>query len=1064
MSEQITRRNFLKVGGAGLMTLAGAEILAEQKAAFASEVGGSGGPGGSQPWNASPRVFQINREPAHASLMPYDNVASALRGDSTKSKFYRSLNGRWRFAWSENPTQRPVDFYREDYDVHGWDKIDVPGNWEIQGYGHPIYLNIKYPWSGYEDPQPPAAPTGYNPVGSYRHDFTVPGGWDGRRVFISFQGVKSAFFVWVNGQKVGYSEDSFTPAEFDLTDYVRRGHNTLAVEVYHWSDGSWLEDQDMIDLSGIFRDVYLYSTPTVHVRDFRVRTDLDSAYQDATVHIQAKVRNYGGGKPGTHAVHAVLYDAKGEQVWSAPPSMTVDFRGEEEVTVQASAEVANPRKWSAEEPNLYTMVFVLTDPSGRTIETESTRVGFRQFERRGGPMLINGKPIVFKGTDRHETDPDRGQTMTLERMRQDIALMKQFNINAVRLSHYPNDPAWLDLCDEYGLYVIDETNLETHAIRDTLPASDPSWTDACIDRLRSMVEHDKNHPCVLLWSLGNEAGDGENFAKMANWVHEHDPTRLVHYEQMNSVADVESHMYWSPSDIEEYGKSGDSKPLILCEYDHAMGNSVGQLAEYWNVISAYDNLQGAFFWDWVDQAVRLPIPGGKGAYFSYGGDWKKGYPNDDNFCADGLLSADRTIQPEMYEVRHIYQNVAITPHDLAAGRVTVTNEHLFANLDALEPRWELTENGEVIQGGALSPIDVPPGQSRTLSVPVQRPSQRTPGAEYWLVVRFVLAADTVWAAAGHEVAAAQLAMPYEAPPARQPDPSTMPDLALDESGDIARITGADFALDFDKARGTIASYTYRGTQLFRDGPVPNFWRAPNDNDKGYGMPNLCRTWRHAGRDRTIDRVTVQRDGPGEIAIHVRATLPTSPSRSTWKTAFTVYGDGSIEVANTLEPGGDLPVIPVVGTMLTLPGRFENLEWYGRGPHENYWDRNNGSFVGAYASTVDERFIPYIQPQETGNLTDVRWMSLTSAAGVGLAARGQPLLEAGALHYTPWDLEGTRHPYELTRRDEVTLGLNYKQMGLGGINSWGARPLPKYTLYADQPYSYSYRLSPVSGRG
>ncbi|MGH3320542.1 MAG: glycoside hydrolase family 2 TIM barrel-domain containing protein [Streptosporangiaceae bacterium] len=1059
MDGEITRRSFLRVGGVGLAGagLAGWASGARQKAAFAAELTG-------QPWNGEPGVFQINREPAHATLVPYRDVASARRGASggvPASDLYRSLNGRWRFAWSKNPDERPRDFYKQGYDAGGWDEIEVPSNWQTQGYGDPIYLNIKYPWIGYEKPVPPAAPTDYNPVGSYRRRFAVPGAWRGRQVFLSFQGVKSAFFVWVNGRRVGYSEDSFTPAEFDITGYVRSGSNTLAVEVYRWSDGSWLEDQDMIDLSGIFRDVSLFATPKVHMRDFWVRTDLDDDYTDATVRVRVDVRNYAEEAGGAHTVEALLYDGD-RPVLSSPIRMEAGVPAHEEVRVEGSRRVPDPRKWSAEHPNLYTLVLVLRDASGQIVETESARIGFRRFERHGGPVLLNGRPIIFKGSDRHETDPDTGQALTAARMIQDIEIMKRVNVSAVRTSHYPNHPMWLDLCDEYGIYLIDETNLESHGVRGSLPDSDPDWTDACVDRLRSMVERDKNHPSVLFWSLGNEAGSGSNFKTMADWAHEHDPTRLLHYEGMNSVADVESHMYTPPSALAAYGKSGTEKPLILCEYNHAMGNSEGQLTEYWEIIERYPNLQGAFIWDWVDQAIRLPIPGGDGTYLSYGGDWHEDYPNDGNFCADGLLSADRAIQPEVWALKKAYQNIAVRPADLGSGRVEVENKHFFTNAGAFEATWELKRDGETLQHGSLGRLDVPPQESRVVTVPFRKPRLRR-GAEYWLDIAFTLPSDTAWASRGHVVAAEQLRVPYDVPPAPGPDPSTTPALDVAESDTAYAVTGRDFRLSFSKGQGTITSYAYENDVLFTDGPVPNFWRAPNDNDKGNGMPNRCATWRHAGRDRTVTSVSIARKGDAELRIDVEATLPTKPNTSRYTTSFTIYGDGSVEVASTLEPGAGLPEIPVVGTLLTVAAPYETFRWYGRGPRDNYWDRKDGYRVSVYTGSVDERFTPYIRPQETGNVTDVRWASLTDGAGKGLVARGMPLLEVGALHYTPWDLEGPRHPYELTRRDEVTLGLNHRQMGLGGINSWGARPLPKYTLYADTIYSYRYLLGPARRR-
>lgn len=1218
------------------------------------------GSGDDPEWNNRPEVFQVNREPAHATLMPYRDVRSALRGEPEKSPRYRSLNGKWHFKWSKNPAERPVEFYKEDYDVSKWDKITVPSNWQLEGYDYPIYTNITYPWTGYEQPQPPRAPTVYNPVGSYRRTFTVPGDWKGDEVFLSFQGVESAFYVWINGKKVGYAEDSYTPDEFRITDYLKPGVNTLAVEVYRWSDGSWLEDQDFTRLSGIFRDVYLYSTPKVHMRDFRVRTDLDEQYRDATLNLRVKVKNYGEQTAEGYVVEAQLYDADKKPVLKQPVTMEVDrLTGGGEVAVEQDRFVENPLKWSAEDPNLYTLVLSLKDDKGKLIETESTRIGFREFEIKGGQMLINGKPIVFKGVNRHEHDPDRGRAITEERMIQDIKLMKKFNINAVRTSHYPNHPKWYELADEYGLYLIDEANIESHGARSTLPASDPRWTANVLDRVQSMVERDKNHPSVLIWSLGNEAGSGDNFRIMAEWIRKTDPTRLIHYEGDNRWTDVESRMYARVESVEEYGKSGNPKPFILCEYAHAMGNSVGNLYQYWDVIEKYPNLQGAFIWDWVEQTLRWPTPKkitvyddspnhlagrlfgklvdgaeGKGIagyvtlpndpalnvtgnqltleawvkpeptathspfvtkgdtqyalkqngdrleffvydsqqqwvtasapipedwtgkwhhvagvydgrslklyvdgelkaeraysseiaanhfpvnigrnaendrltrahidrvriykralseaeirdanrrpdagtvlwldfekydeasygqkeYFAYGGDWGD-YPNDGNFMANGLVSADRTLQPEIWEVKQVYQNIDMRAVDAAKGRIAIENEYLFTNLNQFEATWTLKEDDRVLQKGTLGRLDIAPGETKTIDIPIKKPRLK-PGAEYWLNIRFTLAENTSWAEKGHEVAKAQFRMPFVSPEAPALELGKMPPIDVDEEGSRVKVTGKDFGIVFDKGKGTISSFKHRGKELFKAGPMPDFWRAPNDNDKGNGMPERTGIWRHAGRDMKVDRVSVREIGNKAVKIEVHATLPTTrPSR--YQVTYTVYGSGDVVVTSTLVPGQGLPEIPAVGMEMIIPGEYEHLTWYGRGPQENYWDRNTGADVGVYRGTVDEQFFPYVEPQETGNKTDVRWAALTNRKGDGLMVSGLPLFELNALHYTEDDLESVKHPYELTKLDDIVLNVNYRQMGVGGDDSWGARPHPEFTLYADRPYSYSFRLRPIT---
>ncbi len=1074
MSEHRPSRRSLLVTGTAL---AGWAAFAAQKQAFAAHGRATGAaaapaaaPGAAQKpeWNANPRVFQVNREPARARLVPYASTADALRGELTKSPYYRSLNGRWAFHWAENPEKRPAGFEADDYDVSGWDRITVPSNWEIEGYPHPIYLNITYPWEGYDKPDFPDVPRGFNPVGSYRRAFTVPHDWRGRRTLLSFQGVKSAFFVWVNGEKVGYSEDSYTPAEFDVTEHLRSGANSLAVEVYRWSDGSWLEDQDMIDLSGIFRDVYVYSVPQAHVQDLEVRTDLDGAFRDAVLSVAVTVRDRGGerrAKERAHRVDAVLHDARGRVV----PGGRLRGDAVPGEPLRLTADVKRPALWSAEQPHLYTLVVTLRDDSGRAVDVQRTRVGFRQVDFGPGKLTVNGRPVMFRGTNRHESHPDHGQAVPESVMLQDVLLMKRHNINAVRTSHYPNHPRWLELCDEYGLYVIDETNLETHGVRDRLPGSLPEWTDNCVDRVRSMVERDKNHPSVVIWSLGNEAGQGGNFEAMADWVRARDASRPVHYEGMNSVADVHSEMYTKPAGVEKYGRSGEPKPFMLCEYCHSMGNSSGNLPEYWEIFEKYPNLHGAFVWDWCDQNIRLPIPGDrKRTYLSYGEDWKPGYPTDGNFCGNGLVASTRALHPGIMEIKKVYQPVAFAADDLAAGSVRVTNKHLFTALDAYELRWAVTRDGEEIQHGTLAAPDVAPGASGTVRVPYDEPARPEPGAEYWLNVALVLRKKATWAPAGHTVAVEQFALDPHAPAPADPAPGTLPRLDLHEDDKEVRVTGRALELVLSKATGTLSSYKVKGRLLLAGGPVPHLWRAPTDNDIGRKYPQQAATWREAGAKAKITGVETAQPAPGEITVEVRATLPTAPKASAWRTVFTVRGDGEVRVRHTLEAADGLPDLPVVGALLTLPKGFERLDWLGRGPHENYQDRKSGALIGRYRSTVDEQVAPYLRPQETGNKTDVRRVTLTDRSGDGLDVRadpaeGEPFLEFSALHHTPADLEGPAHPHEVTRRAETSLAVNHRQMGVGGNDSWGAPPEEKYLLHAGRTYTYAYRLRPAGPR-
>lgn len=1060
-----SRRGFLKASGLGVGTLIlpGWQMYEAQKTAFAEALGGS-------PWNAAPEIFEINRERAHAPLTPYETVADALTGHRSESPYFLSLDGSWRFRLSPNPDARPVGFHREDFDVGGWETIEVPSNWELQGYDVPIYLNQQYPWIGYEQPRVPNAPTRVNPVGSYRRDFSLPDGWGERRVLLSFQGVKSAFFVWVNGTEVGYSEDSFTPADFDITDHVWEGENSVAVEVYRWSDGSWLEDQDMIDLSGIFREVSLYSPPPVRMRDVGVRADLDDGYVDGTVAVRVHAVSAESESPGRHTVEAVLYDANDEPVWSRSLTVPVVFAGENESVVDGERGVSAPLQWSAEHPNLYTLVLSMADPSGTVVQIERVRVGFRRVEIDDSRLLVNGQPVLLKGVNRCETDPDTGQALDEESMVADITLMKQFNINAVRTSHYPNHPRWLELCDEYGLYVMDEANLESHglATSENFPGDYPDWREACVDRIRSVVERDKNHPSVIMWSLGNEAGSGENFRAMSEWVHEHDPTRPVHYFALDYTnGNVDNHLvdvygyqcYGGTEQIDTYAPEGLAlgQPFVITEYAHAMGNSQGNFAAYWQTMRRHPNAQIAFIWDWVDQTVRWPVPETEDTYYSYGGDWQQDYPNDGNFCADGLVAPDRRIEPELWEVKKVHQNVRMSEIDLQRGHIEVGNEFSFTNLDQFEVRLTVTENGAVVQQGTLPRLDVAPGTTRPVEVPYRVP-EPTPGREHHLLVSFTMPEATLWSPEGHVVASEQFALPYSAPASPRAVPSGR--LDVEDSDLRVVVRGAEFRLEFDKERGTIASYAHHGSELFGDGPMPHFWRAPTDNDEGSGYAAELTTWRDAATNRRVEDVTVARLDDGRVRIEVRSELPTEPSTSRHEMSYTIGADAAVEVSTTVTPGTGLPDLPLVGSRMTTAPGVGNVSWFGRGPHENYWDRRDSAFVGLHHSSVDDFFTPYVRCQETGNRTDVRWAEFTNDTGLGIRVEADGLVELNALRYTAEDLEQCRHPHELTRT-ATTVQVNHRQMGVGD-NSFvsSGRPRPEYRLPAEGSYQYSYTLRPV----
>ncbi len=1034
----------------------------------------------------NPRVFGINKEPPHATLVPYPDERSATQGaaavggvsgtpspgasePTTASPFVRSLNGRWRFHWVKTPAERPADFYRPEFDVSGWKEIPVPSNWEMQGYGTPIYSNMVYPFHR-DAPrvmgEPDPSWTAYqerNPVGSYRRTFSVPAEWQGRLTYLVFDGVNSAFYVWVNGKRVGYSEDSRLPAEFHITPYLQPGENLLAVEVYRWCDGSYLEDQDFWRMSGIFRNVTLVSRAPLHIRDFYAQTLLDGEYRHATLKLRADVRNVSA-QPAAATVEARLLDDSRThpQRTIAVAGRRVEVAAQGEAVVELEHPVANPRKWSAEQPSLYTLLLLLKDAGGKVIEVVPWRVGFRSAEIKNGQILINGRPVYFKGVNRHELDPDLGQVVTRERMLQDIRLMKQNNINAVRTSHYPNVPEWYELCDRYGLFVLDEANIESHGYGANAPqrtSTGEDYTEAHVDRVRRTIERDKNHAAIFAFSMGNEAGIGRNFEAARAWVKQNYPEFILVYEPGNSAhSDVFSPMYTPPDRVlPAWEKQGRGRPMFLIEYAHAMGNSVGNLKEYWDLFEAHRQLQGGFIWDWVDQGLRKKSKDGE-EFWAYGGDFGD-RPNDDNFCTNGLVLPDRTPHPALAEVKKVYQNIRVEPLDLGGGRLRLRNRYLFRDLSFVRGAWELEENGTVIQRGVLPPLALPPGQAQELALPGWRakPAAR-PGAEYFLKVSFALAAEEPWAPKGHVVAWDQFEMPYKGPAAPELEVSSLAGLKLVETGETILVEGARFQARFGRKSGALESYQIDGRELLARALVPNFWRPPTDNDRGNNMPKRQGVWREAGPRRTVTSVTAERLASQAVQVTALATLPAG--NSAYRNTYTVYGDGRIEVECAFTPGGSqLPELPRFGMQMMISGELRRVTWYGRGPHENYWDRNFSAAVGRYSAAVDELVFPYIEPQENGNRTDVRWVSFTGKEGAGLKAVGLPLLDFSAWPYEMQELETRKHPYQIRRSPNITVNLDYRQMGVGGDNSWGALPHPQYRL-PPQPYRYKFRLEPV----
>jgi len=910
---------------------------------------------------------------------------------------------------------------------------------------------------------PPHVPT-ENPTGSYRRKFFLSADWDDRQVFLRFEGVDSAFYVWVNGQEVGYSQGSRLTAEFDITSQLRNGINTLSVRVLQWSDGSYLEDQDMWWLSGIFRDVYLVAAPETHIFDFRVHTELDAEYQDAALKVRTVLKNHSDQASENYQIEAQLLDANQRPVLDQPMISDVNIQPDGQAVVDLEASVKNPEKWSAESPYLYSLLITLKDDQGRVLEVVPCKVGFRSVELRNGNMLVNGVPIMIKGVNRHDHHPDLGKAVPLDSMIEDILLMKRHNINAVRTSHYPNDTRFYDLCDHYGLYVIDETDLECHGFATVdnwnWTSDDPEWEDAYVDRMVRMVERDKNHPCVIIWSLGNEAGFGRNQEAMAKWVREADPTRLIHYEgdREQKVVDIVGPMYTSVDGIIELGRDVDAeKPVILCEYAHAMGNGPGGFKEYWDAFYQYERLQGGFVWDWIDQGLRQVTEDGR-EWFAYGGDFGD-EPNDANFLINGLIFPDRKPSPGLIEYKKVLEPVKVEPVDLAVGTVKLTNRYDFIPLDHLLISWNLMEGDKMLQNGTIPTPDIAPGESEIVTIPYTKPTVLSPGTEYWLNMSFTLASDTSWASGGHEMAWTQFQLLLGAPARPAVEVNSMTPINCEESENLIQITGADFELSFDRIYGVIRSWCHESLELLNTGPKLNFWRAPIDNDT-----HSAREWRKARLNELTHRVnSVEYRELGEkvVQIHVSSRIapPVLSLGFDCDYTYTIYGSGDVILKAHGVLKGEAPsTIPRIGLQMTLPGELDHVSWYGRGPGECYVDSKQASRMGMYSSMVDGLYVPYVYPQDNGNRTDVRWVSFTNTRGMGLLAV-MSFLNFSAHRFTTEDIEQAKHTCDLIPRDEITLNLDYQHHGLGSA-SCGPGVLPQYQLHPHE-FSFMVRLKPFS---
>lgn len=1016
----------------------------------------------------NPLIFGINKEKPHATYYPYDNIKQAVKNDLRESPYVKLLNGMWSFNFAKSPSARPQDFYKDNYDVSKWNLIKVPGNWELQGYGTAIYVDEEYPFA---EINPPYVPHERNNVGSYKTKFTLPENWKNRQIFIHFGGVTSAFYFWINGEKVGYSENSKGGAEFNVTKYLKNGENSLAVEVYRFSDGTYLECQDMWRVAGIEKDVYLFSVPDVHIRDFQVNADLDELYRDGLFSAGIKVRNLSGINADGYKVAVDLLDANGKSIAGFPLISDILVETNKESTTKHSLKINNPLKWTAETPNLYRCVVSLKDKTGKTIEVISSVAGFRKVEIKQGQLMVNGVPVMIKGVNRHEWCPDLGKYITEEQMLKDIKLIKQFNINAVRTCHYPNNPRWLQLCDENGIYLVDEANIETHAMQSHPKGfefinNNPDWYGQFLDRTESLVERDKNHPSVIIWSLGNEAGDGDSFKKTYKWIKERDRSRPVQYEpaKQNAHTDIVAPMYARLWQLKQYANQLQKRPLIMCEYSHVMGNGVGNLQDYWDMIENNVGLQGGFIWEWAEETIRKNDKNGN-PIWAYGGDMgNDGIPNDSNFCAKGLVNADRVPYPHIWEVKKVYQNIKITPVPLTQNRFEIYNKFSFIDLSGFDIFWQIEEDGKVIHREKLNTPVIKAGERKIVEIKIPE-IKTTPGAEYFIRFVSVTNKETFAVPAGHETAWDQYKLPIYKE-SSEIKKASLSKLSMEENNSAYKINGKDFVVEFNKSKGTLSSFIYKGEELITESPVINFWRAPNDNDLGNSMPTRCAVWKDAGKNQQIIKTEIIKKENSYIEIEVNSKIPAGSSSLVTK--YKIYGSADIQVENYFKTVTDsLPELPRFGMQMKLPENYNKVVYFGKGPFENYWDRNTGSAVGIYETTADEMFIRYPRPQETGNRTEVRWIALKNEKGNGLLATGTELLNASALPINPDDLDhrgfgfdGNCHGGSIKKAPYVVLNIDYNQMGVGGDTSWGARTHPQYCLRA-KDYSYSFRIRPFT---
>ena len=1014
------------------------------------------------------QVNEVNRLKLHTNYFAYENETLALAGQMDKSANFISLHGAWKFNWVKDADKRPTDFYKTDLDDSAWKTMNIPANWEMNGFGVPEYVNTGFAWRGHFDQKPPAVPVKDNNVGSYRRIINIPDSWDGKQVIAHFGSVTSNIYLYVNGQYVGYAEDAKVAAEFDITPYLKKGDNLIAFQTFRWCDGSWCEDQDFWRLSGVARDSYLYARDAaVHLTNIKITPDLQNNYEDGVVQIYAEVK-------GQPVIEYKLLNHNGIEIIKSDANFKKRVNGTAQFTIK------NVKKWSAEDPYLYTLVATVKDQKGNIVEVVPQKVGFRKVEIVNSQLLVNGQPVLIKGADCHEMDPDGGYVVSRERMIQDIKIMKRLNINAVRTCHYPDDPVWYDLCDEYGLYVTAEANQESHGFGygNDAEAKKPEFAKQILERNQHNVEMYFNHPSVIVWSLGNETVNGDNFIAAYKWIKEQDKSRPVQFEQAGRTGentDIFCPMYYSHDGCDKYSKDDKfTRPLIQCEYNHTMGNSSGGLKEYWDMVRKYPKFQGGYIWDFVDQALHrnpvkpmsvkdnLTYAQYNKIKYTYGGDYNDYDPSDNNFNCNGVIGPDRQLNPHAYEVAYEYQNIWAEAVDLQAGKISVYNEHFFRNLANYQLVWTLLQDGKAVQNGTVDKLDVAPQQKTVVTLPYQIPAE----GEVLLNIEFRLKKAEPLMEAGQMVAYRQLEVRTANAAAAVVAEGKLKVENKKKETEI-KVLNDFIDIEFDKATGLLKEYEVNGVDLLGEGGTlkPNFWRAVTDNDMGAQLQKKFRVWRAPALNLQTITASKVKVGKNVNAV-VKAVYDMPDVKAALTITYTIAPDGTMGVEQTMDAteGEKVSDMFRFGMLMQLPFQMDNSTFYGRGPIENYIDRKGSQNVGIYTQTAEEQFFPYIRPQETGTKSDIRWWQQTDKAGKGFRITSGNLFSASALHYSIDDLDDgeekeQRHSYEVPQSKYTELCIDKEQFGVGGENSWGAWPLPQHRLgYADK--TFSFVISPV----